>query len=327
MSESGAGGEITSVAVIGAGTMGHGLAQVFAIHGCDVALADRTLDLAEGGKARMAVNLETVVAEGLLAAEEVDGVLARVHPTSEPTVAVADADFVLEAVFEDIELKRKTFSQLGPLARSDAILASNTSSFDINELAAVVDDASRVIGTHWFNPPPITPCVEVIPADATSQRTVDATVEFLRRMRKEPAVTKSVPGFVGNRIQLVMAAEAYRCLEEGVASAKAVDTIVRTSFGFRLADYGPLRIADLAGLDTYLGIYDYLREKYGDDRYEAPELVRQLVEQGRLGTKTLGGVYDYTEEDAARLRAERDRALYRRLRAYWAERDGDDEER
>jgi 3-hydroxybutyryl-CoA dehydrogenase len=160
----------------------------------------------------------------------------------------------------------------------------------------------------------------VIPGEATSQETLDATVALLREVGKEPAVTRSVPGFVGNRIQLVMAAEAFRCVEQGIASAEDVDAIVRSSFGFRLGAYGPLRVADLAGLDTYLGVYDYMTERVGDPWYEAPALVRSLVEQGRTGVKAAGGVYDYTEEEARRLRAERDRLLYARLAAYLADR-------
>lgn len=309
------------IAVVGAGTMGHGFAQVFAAAGREVVLTDRTAELAERGKRQIEANLPVVVEAGFLHADEVEPLLARIRTTGELADAVADAEFVLEAVFEDLAVKQETWRQLDEHAREDAVLASNTSSFDVNELAAVVTRRpERAIGTHWYNPPPIVPCVEVIPAEATAQETLDATVALLREIGKEPAVTRSVPGFVGNRIQLVMAAEAFRCVEQGIASAEDVDAIVRSSFGFRLGAYGPLRVADLAGLDTYLGVYDYMTERVGDPWYEAPELVRSLVERGRTGVKAAGGVYDYTEEEAARLRAERDRVLYARLRAYLADR-------
>ena len=129
-------------------------------------------------------------------------------------------------------------------------------------------------------------------------------------------MTRSVPGFVGNRIQLVMAAEAFRCVEQGIATPEAVDAIVRSSFGFRLGAFGPLRISDLAGLDTYLGVYDYLAARCGDPWYEAPDILRRLVDEGRTGVKSLAGIYDYTSDEAEQLVAERDRALYRHLRMY-----------
>jgi 3-hydroxybutyryl-CoA dehydrogenase len=315
--------ELARIAVIGAGTMGHGLAQVFATSGREVRLTDRTAELAERGKRQVAANLDVVVEAGFLPADEVEAVLARIRPVGELAEAVADADVVVEAVFEDLAVKHETWRLLDEHAREDAVLASNTSSFDIDELTAVVTRRpERVLGTHWFNPPQIVPCVEVIPAAATSPETLEATLALLREVGKEPVITKSVPGFVGNRIQIAMAAEAFRCVEEGIATAEDVDAIVRSSFGFRLGAYGPLRVADLAGLDTYLGVCDYLTERCGDPWYTAPALLRSLVEQGRTGVKARGGVYDYTEEEAARLLAERDRVLYARLRAYLADREG-----
>jgi 3-hydroxybutyryl-CoA dehydrogenase len=298
------------------------------MHGREVRLADRTIDLAERGRQMVASNLEVVVDEGFLPAGEVETVLARIRPVGDVRQAVDAAEFVIEAVSESLAVKTETWRLLDEHAPGGAVLASNTSSFDINELAALVDRRpERVIGTHWYNPPQIVPCVEVIPADVTSAETVEATLDFLSEIGKEPAVTKSVPGFVGNRIQLVMAAEAYRCVEQGIASAADVDRIVRSSFGFRLGAYGPLQIADLAGLDTYLGVYDYLSDRCGDPWYEAPDLLRSLVDRGRIGVKALAGVWEYTEEEAQRLRDERDRILYARLRTYLADRssrsDGD----
>jgi 3-hydroxybutyryl-CoA dehydrogenase len=296
--------------------MGHGFAQILALHGSRVELVDNTVALAEEGKRMVAANLQVAVEEGFVRPGEVDGALARIRPTDDLPAALADSDLVLEAVFEDLATKLETWRLLGRHATAHAILASNTSSIDINELAAVTDRPDRVIGTHWYNPPQIVPCVEVIPAESTSAETTEVTIALLRELGKEPVVTKSVPGFVGNRIQLVMAAEAYRCLEEGLASAEDIDTIVRSSFGFRLGAYGPLQVADLAGLDTYLGVYDYLTERCGDPWFRAPDLLRRLVEDGRTGVKALGGTFDYTEEEAARLRVERDRVLYRQLRMY-----------
>jgi 3-hydroxybutyryl-CoA dehydrogenase len=310
------------IAVIGAGTMGHGFAQVFAASGRSVALADRSVELAERGKRMIEANLGVVVEEGFLEAADAPGLLERVRVASDLEDAVADASLVIEAVAEDMEIKVATWRRLSAAAPEDAILASNTSSYDIGELAAVVGRRpERVLGTHWFNPPQIVPCVEVIPAPGTLAAVVESVVALLREVGKEPVVVKSVPGFVANRIQNVMAAEALRCLEQGLATAEDIDAIVRGSFGFRLGAYGPLRIADLAGLDTYLGVYDYLFARLRAAQYEPPDVLRRLVEEGRTGVKALGGIYDYTEEEADRLRAERDRILYRRLRGYLAERE------
>ena len=315
---------IRKTAVIGAGTMGHGFAQVFAQHGRLVRLTDRTLQLAERGKEMIATNFQTVIDEGFITPAEVEAALQRITVTGELGEALAEADFVLEAAPEKLDLKQSMFREFSRLARPDAILASNTSSFDVNEMAAVVAvNPGRVIGTHWYNPPQIVPCVEVIPARTTAEATVQTTLAFLTEIGKAPAITKSVPGFVGNRIQLVMAAEAFRCLEEGVATAEDIDRIIRTSFGFRLGAFGIFEIADLAGLDTYLSVFDYLAEQYGKDWYQAPESLRTRVNAGRLGVKSGAGVYDYDEQKAKRVRAERDHRLYQRLRAYLADRPAD----
>lgn len=302
-------------AVIGAGTMGHGIAQMLAVNGSRVTVVDRSLDRARQGRENIASNLRIAAEEGFLPGADVNDVMERIRPANDVATAVAGAGIVVEAVFEDLAVKREVWQTIDSQAPEDAIIASNTSSIDINELvAALTTKPQRGIGTHWYNPPHIVPCVEVIPADATSEATVASTVALLRAMGKKPAITKSVPGFVGNRIQLAMAAEAYRCLEEGIATAEDIDSIVRSSFGFRLGAYGPLQVADLAGLDTYLAVYDYLTERCGNPWHVAPALLRRLVEEGHTGVKALRGVYEYSPDDAARLRAERDRVLYRQLR-------------
>jgi 3-hydroxybutyryl-CoA dehydrogenase len=306
-------------AVIGAGTMGHAFANLLAARGHQVELVDRTLDLASRGKEAAAADLAVAIEEGFVPGAEFEAILGRIRPREDLRAALPRAGFVIEAVPEDLSLKLDVWRLLDRHADDGAILASNTSSIDINEIAAVVKKRpERVIGTHWYNPPHIVPCVEVVPADVTSRETVEATLALLRDLGKHPAVTKSVPGFVGNRIQLVMAAEAFRCVEEGIATPEDVDAIVRGSFGFRLGAYGPLRIADLAGLDTYLGVYDYLSERCGDPWYAAPELLRGLVARGRTGLKSGAGIYDYSDEEARQFQAERDRLLYRHLRMYLA---------
>jgi 3-hydroxyacyl-CoA dehydrogenase len=302
--------------------MGHAFGNLLATHGHEVDLVDRTLDLASRGKEAAAADLAVAIDEGFVPRAELETILHRIHPRDDLGAALPGARFVIEAVPEDLSLKLDVWRLLNRHADDDAILASNTSSIDINEIAAAVANRpDRVIGTHWYNPPHIVPCVEVVPADATSRETLDRTLALLRDLGKHPAVTKSVPGFIGNRIQLVMAAEAYRCVEEGIATPEDVDAIVRGSFGFRLGAYGPLRIADLAGLDTYLGVYEYLSERYKDPRYSAPELLRELVERGRTGVKGGAGIYEYSDEEARQVLAERDRLLYRHLRMYLSSTD------
>jgi 3-hydroxybutyryl-CoA dehydrogenase len=313
--------DLKETAVVGAGTMGRGIANVLASNGHRVAIVDRDVTIAEGAKDSIRADLEVAVEEGFLPAGDLESALARITPARDLASAVGGAAFVVEAVPEDVQLKLDVWRRLDDLALEDAILATNTSSFDVNEIANVAPrHRERIVGTHWYNPAHIIPCVEVVPAETTSQQTVDTTIGLLRKLGKEPAVTRSVPGFVGNRIQLVMAAEAFRCVEQGIATAEDVDAIVRSSFGFRLGAFGPLQVSDLAGLDVYLGVYDYLTARCGDPWYEAPELLRELVREGRTGVKSLAGVYDYSSDEADRLRAERDRLLYRQLRVYRDER-------
>jgi 3-hydroxybutyryl-CoA dehydrogenase len=196
------------------------------------------------------------------------------------------------------------------------VLATNTSSFDINELSAVTAHPERVIGTHWFHPPQITPCVEVIPSDATSPEVVEIATTLMRNIGKVPTRCKSAPGFVANRIQLAMAAEALAIVEAGLATPQEVDQIVRTSFGFRLSAYGPFQICDQAGADTYYSIYEYLYERLKREQMRPSPLLKKQVEQGRLGLKTGQGFYEYKQGAVEAMKRERDRKLYSRLRLF-----------
>jgi 3-hydroxybutyryl-CoA dehydrogenase len=306
---------ITNVAVVGAGIMGHGFAQIFATHGRTVRLADVSREAAERGKQAVVADLRLAVEAGGLPPEDVPAILERIEPVGDLAAAVAGADFVLEAVSEDQEVKEAVWRALPAAAGPAAILATNTSSYDINWFAGLVDEPARVIGTHWFNPPHIVPCVEVVPGDATGQAVVDRVVSLLEDLGKEPSLCRSVPGFVGNRIQFAMIAEAFRCLEEGVATPEAIDRIVRGSFGLRLGLYGPFEIGDLNGLDTYQAVFDYLEERYEADRFTAPDTLKALCGKGDFGLKTGRGIYTYSAEEAAAMRESRDRRLYAQLRA------------
>jgi len=210
-------------------------------------------------------------------------------------------------------MKKVIWKIMGEHADPEAFLASNTSSYDINVLADGVPNEDRVIGTHWFHPPPITPCVEVIPADKTSEETVKSVFDFFTALGKVPTKCKSAPGFVANRLQMALAAESISLVEEGLASPEEIDRIVKTSFGFRLSAFGPFEIIDQAGIDTYLSIYKYLYEKLGKEHFKPSKVLSDLVEAGRLGLKKSKGFYEYSHGAADSVRRKRDSRLYGRL--------------
>jgi len=283
--------------------MGLGVAECFAAAGIRVLLTDATPDLTREAKRRLVDRARGHAEAGLLAEEAVGRVEAV--ETAEAG-AVRDVDLVFEAVPEDIGLKEEILSSCSKAAPQDAVIVSNTSSLPINDLSEFVATPERFCGMHWFNPPEWTPGVEVIPAATTEREVVARLVEFLRGIGKRPAVVGDGPGFVANRIQNALFLEAVRCVEEGLASPQEVDEVVRSCFGFRLPFFGPFQISDMAGLDVYENVLDVLRDGLGE-RFEAPESLRKLVEQGRLGTKSGAGFLKYTDEEREQLLLERDR--------------------
>jgi 3-hydroxybutyryl-CoA dehydrogenase len=295
----------SSVAVIGAGTMGLGVAECFAAAGIRVVLTDATPDLTRQAKDRLARRARGHAEAGLLA-EEAAGRAKAVKTADDVAGAVSEADLVFEAVPEDIGLKEEILGSCSEAAPEEAIIVSNTSSLPISDLSGFVGQPGRFCGMHWFNPPEWTPGVEVIPAAATEEEIVERLVGFLRSIGKRPAVVGDGPGFVANRIQNALFLEAVRCVEEGLASPQEVDEVVRSCFGFRLPFFGPFQIADMAGLDVYESVLGVLKDGLGD-RFEAPESLRDLVESGRTGTKSGAGFLKYTDEERERLLLERDR--------------------
>jgi 3-hydroxybutyryl-CoA dehydrogenase len=316
--------EINIVLVVGAGVMGHGFAQVFALNGIDVFLVDQSQELLDRAQGWIRENLEFMVELELIKSPEIEAALKRIRFASDLEGSAAKADYVLEAISEDLELKKSLFKQLGSLAGTDVILATNTSSYDINELANVTQNPQRVLGTHWFHPPPITPAVEIIPADATSQQTIDQAIALMERIGKFPTMCKSAPGFVANRIQFAMAAEALAIVDEGLASPQEVDRIVKSSFGFRLSAFGPFEITDQAGLDTYRAIFEYLYNKLDREQFKPPRILSDLIDQGRLGLKSEKGFYDHEDGAAEALKRKRDSRLYARLKIFRDENTGGD---
>ncbi|OGP87725.1 MAG: hypothetical protein A2156_13710 [Deltaproteobacteria bacterium RBG_16_48_10] len=308
--------EIKEVLIVGAGTMGHGLAQVFAVNGVSVKLVDENDDLLNRAQRWITDNLNYMVELGEIKKDKVQPTLSRVQYTVDLKQAARTADYVLEAVNENLDLKKRIFQQLGQWTRPHVALATNTSSFDINEFSAVTAHPERIIGTHWFHPPQITPCVEIIPSSATSQETIEVAIDLMRRIGKAPTRCRSAPGFVANRIQMAMAAEALAIVEEGLTTPEEVDQIVRTSFGFRLSAYGPFQICDQAGADTYNTIYEYLYGKLKREQFKPSPLLKKQVEQGYLGLKTNHGFYEYKKGAAEAMKRERDKKLYARLRLF-----------
>jgi len=299
--------------VVGAGIMGHGFAQLLAMNKIEVFLVDQSAEFLDRARGWIEDNLGFMIELGKLKAPEMEATLSRINYTTDLAGNLPKADYVLEAVSENFELKRSIWKIIGQKAVPGAILASNTSSYDINELAEGLPNPERIIGTHWFHPPQITPCVEVIPSKHADPSYIDLVMEFLTGLGKVPTICKSAPGFVANRIQIALATEAIALVEEGLATPAEVDRIVKSSFGFRLGAYGPFEIMDQAGADTYLGVYQYLEQKLGKAYFKAPELLEKQVKAGRLGLKSSGGFYDYGPGAADAVRRDRDRKFYARL--------------
>jgi 3-hydroxybutyryl-CoA dehydrogenase len=280
---------MTRAAVIGAGTMGNGIAHVFAQHGWDVALVDTVPAALEKAGATIRANLDRQVKKGTIAPEAPAQVLARLR-TGTSLEAAADADLVVEAASENPAVKFALFEQLGRIAAPKAILATNTSSISITEIAARTGRAEQVIGMHFMNPVPVMQLVEVIRGHATSDATTTTVMETARALGKTPVEVHDYPGFVSNRVLLPMINEAIFCVMEGVATPEAIDTVMKLGMAHPM---GPLALADFIGLDVCLAILDVLHKGLGDDKYRACPLLRRMVAAGDLGKKSGRGFYSY----------------------------------
>ncbi len=297
--------EIEAVAVLGGGTMGAGIAGHLARAGLRVSLADASAELAERARERLIERTRGHVRAGLLDQEALRRTEA-VAPAPGIEAAVEGADLVIEAVPEDPELKADILGRASRAAPAGAIVASNTSSLPIAGLAAAVAHPASFLGVHWFNPPEWTPGIEVIAGPETDRATVERAVGFLVAVGKRPAEVGDRAGFVSNRLQMALLREALAIVEEGQATRDGVDEVVRSTFGFRLPFFGPFQIADMAGLDTYVSVFETLEREVGAE-FAPPAALRELVDAGRHGAKTGAGFAEWSDDDRTALLLERDR--------------------
>jgi 3-hydroxybutyryl-CoA dehydrogenase len=277
------------IAVIGAGQMGNGIAQVFAQHDHTVTLVDVHDAAVQRGVVAIGTSLDRLIKKGTVAAENKTTILDRITPTTE-FARVADADVVVEAATERRDLKFDLFKRLDTLCRPAAILASNTSSISITEIAAHTQRPQQVIGMHFFNPVPLMSLVEIVRGLLTDDATYHAVDALARALGKTPVEVNDFPGFVSNRILMPMINEAIYTLYEGVASAESIDTVMKLGMNHPM---GPLQLADFIGLDTCLAIMDVLHNGFGDPKYRPCPLLRKMVAAGRLGKKTGAGFFQY----------------------------------
>ena len=293
---------VQCVGVIGAGLMGHGIAQIFALRGYSVVLMDVKEELLPKALEGVRSNLTLMAEKGIGRREDIDPALSRIKTTVDMAEAADGVQCVVEAVFENLELKQKIFKELDALCPRDTILATNTSVISITEIATTSKNRERIVGTHFWNPPYLIPLVEVIRGEDTADWAMDRTYDLLKEVGKHPVrVNKDVPGFVGNRLQHALWREAISIVERGIADASTVDECIKHGFGLRLPVVGPMENADMVGTDLTLAIHDYIL-KHLESSPEPSPLLKEKVERGELGFKTGRGFQEWSPERAASLR-------------------------
>ncbi|GAB4194676.1 MAG: 3-hydroxyacyl-CoA dehydrogenase family protein [Sandaracinaceae bacterium] len=284
--------EIQSVVVVGSGTMGHGIAQVCAHAGLRVTMTDVSEAVAMRGKEQIAKSVDRMVQKGRLAAEDKERILSAIALSTDPVAAAEGADLVVEAVPERMDLKLDLVRRVSERAPAHAIVATNTSSLSVTEIAGVAKDPARVVGLHFFNPVPVMELLEIVRAMQTSDETLARARAFGAKIGKRAILVKDAPGFATSRLGVILGCEAIRMLEQGVASAEDIDLAMELGYRHPM---GPLKLTDLVGLDVRLMILDHLHKELGE-QFRPPSLLRQMVRAGRLGRKTGRGFYDYSDE-------------------------------
>ena len=314
--------EIDNISVLGAGIMGHGIAQSFLMGGYPVMLYDIQESILETAKSHIEKNLELFCRSGLIGKEDIGLTLQRLSTTVDLRHAVKGADFIVEAALEDLELKRKLFEEVESFCGKDAVIASNTSSLTLKEIGIRVKNRERLVTTHWFNPPHIVPTVEVVKSEWTNDETMETAYELLKKIGKMPVkINFELPGFLVNRIQMAMYREIVDLYEKGVASAADIDRAVKGSIGFRLASIGPLLTMDLAGLKLFQKVYENLAPNIQSST-ALPRSLQDMVSEGCDGIKSGKGYYDYAVDfskgDFDEVIKKRDQEFLNRLKhLYW----------
>ena len=300
--------------VLGAGTMGHGIAQLLALAGHGVCIYDPDHDALAGAPAQIQASLDSFIAAGMVSRDDAELCLERIELSADLGAACHEAELAIEAAPEKLDLKLQLLSQVEALVAADAIICSNTSAIAITELAKAFNDSTRFLGTHFWNPAQVIPCVELIPGPDTDPKHMDRVSDIMSNAGKEPVrLNRDIPGFLGNRLQHALQREALALIDDGVASPEEIDRVVRYGFGLRLALMGPIERADLGGLDTTLAVQTYLVPKLADNLEPSPTLSK-LVAEGKVGAKAGHGFYEWPLEKLMDRAAERDRLLLELLK-------------
>jgi len=286
-----------AIVVVGSGLMGHGIAQVFACAGHSVTIVDPNETSLHAVPNRIRENLTNIATHGIDLGDEIEAILARVQLSAALAEGCIGADFVVEAVFEDMTLKQQIFAELDHLCPPETVLCSNTSVMSITEIASLAQDKTRILGTHWWNPPYLIPLVEIVRTETVADWAVDRVFTLLQEAGKRPVrVNKDVPGFVGNRLQHALWREAFAIIDEGICDAATVDEVVCNSFGLRLPVLGPMENADMVGLDLTQAIHDYILPHINASPTPATSL-QAHVAQDNLGFKSGQGFQPWSEQD------------------------------
>lgn len=308
--------KIKRIAVIGAGIMGHGFATVFAQHGYGVFLNDTTEEILKKAMKSVETNLDTLIEGGFIRKGEKGKILSRINATTNLEEAARQADFVLEAISENLELKKDLFRQLDLSAPPHAILASNTSGLSITEIAAGTNRPEKTVIVHGINPPHIIPIVEIVRGEKTSDETAEIAYRLMKKTGKVPVrVLKEAPGFLYNRLHFALWREALFCIENGIASPEDIDLFMTAGYGFRGAHIGPMRVSDLGGLDTFSIVAANLFPHLSDAKV-TPPILREMTAAGKLGAKTGAGFYRYPPHVLRKTIKERDRRLLVQLKLF-----------